>query len=106
MLAYIIRRVLLIVPTLFGIMLLNFAFIQFAPGGPVEQVQVNLLHERVIVMHGRPGGDGDDTAGAGEGGIGRIGGGERPAACRSQCGGEGAAAGTDSFCCRRGSRGS
>src|SRR5882757_7121124 len=38
MLAYIIRRVLLIVPTLFGIMLLNFAFIQFAPGGPVEQV--------------------------------------------------------------------
>src|SRR5664279_2661597 len=38
MLADIIRRVLLIVPTLFGIMLLNFAFIQFAPGGPVEQV--------------------------------------------------------------------
>jgi microcin C transport system permease protein len=38
MLAYIIRRVLLIIPTLFGIMLLNFAFIQFAPGGPVEQV--------------------------------------------------------------------
>src|SRR5690348_4717901 len=38
MLAYILRRVLLIVPTLFGIMLLNFAFIQFAPGGPVEQV--------------------------------------------------------------------
>ncbi len=38
MLAYIIRRVLLIIPTLFGIMLINFAIIQFAPGGPVEQL--------------------------------------------------------------------
>ncbi|MDA7990309.1 MAG: microcin C ABC transporter permease YejB [Gammaproteobacteria bacterium] len=37
MLAYIIRRLLLVVPTLFGIMLVNFAVIQFAPGGPVEQ---------------------------------------------------------------------
>ncbi|MGD8809706.1 MAG: microcin ABC transporter permease, partial [Gammaproteobacteria bacterium] len=38
MLAYILRRLLLIVPTLFGIMLVNFVVIQFAPGGPVEQV--------------------------------------------------------------------
>ena len=37
MLAYIIRRLLLVIPTLFGIMLINFAIIQFAPGGPVEQ---------------------------------------------------------------------
>ena len=38
--AYIVRRLLLIVPTLFGIMLINFAIVQFAPGGPVEfQVQ-------------------------------------------------------------------
>ena len=37
MLAYIIRRLLLIIPTLFGIMVLNFAIVQFAPGGPVEQ---------------------------------------------------------------------
>ena len=37
MLAYIIRRLLLVIPTLFGIMLVNFAIIQFAPGGPVEQ---------------------------------------------------------------------
>jgi len=36
--AYILRRLLLIVPTLFGIMLLNFVIIQFAPGGPVEQI--------------------------------------------------------------------
>ena len=38
MLAYIIRRLLLIIPTLFGIMVLNFAIVQFAPGGPVEQM--------------------------------------------------------------------
>lgn len=36
--AYIIRRLLLIPLTLFGIMLVNFMFIQAAPGGPVEQV--------------------------------------------------------------------
>lgn len=35
--AYILRRLLLIIPTLLGIMFLNFAIIQFAPGGPVEQ---------------------------------------------------------------------
>ncbi len=38
MTAYIIRRLLFIVPTLFGIMVINFAVVQFAPGGPVEQI--------------------------------------------------------------------
>ncbi len=38
MLAYLIRRLLLIVPTLFGILALNFFIIQVAPGGPVEQI--------------------------------------------------------------------
>ena len=38
MLAYIARRLLLIVPTLFGIMVINFVVIQIAPGGPVEQL--------------------------------------------------------------------
>ena len=38
MAAYILRRLLLIVPTLLGIMLLNFAIVQVAPGGPVEQM--------------------------------------------------------------------
>src|SRR3546814_4556489 len=37
MLAYIVRRLLLIIPTLFGIMILNFVIVQAAPGGPVEQ---------------------------------------------------------------------
>jgi microcin C transport system permease protein len=36
MLAYLIRRFMLMVPTLFGIMLLNFIIVQAAPGGPVE----------------------------------------------------------------------
>ncbi|MBT5872388.1 MAG: microcin C ABC transporter permease YejB [Candidatus Latescibacteria bacterium] len=42
MLAYIIRRLLLIIPTLFGVMLVNFVIIQAAPGGPVEQVIARL----------------------------------------------------------------
>jgi microcin C transport system permease protein len=42
MLAYIIRRLLLILPTLFGIMVVNFVIIQAAPGGPVEQVLAQL----------------------------------------------------------------
>ena len=42
MTAYIIRRLLLIVPTLFGILLLNFLIVQAAPGGPVEQTIAHL----------------------------------------------------------------
>lgn len=38
MIAYIIRRLLLIIPTLLAIMLINFVIIQTAPGGPVEQI--------------------------------------------------------------------
>ncbi|HYB11777.1 MAG TPA: microcin C ABC transporter permease YejB [Alphaproteobacteria bacterium] len=38
MLAYIVRRLLLIIPTLFGIMVINFLVIQLAPGGPIEQI--------------------------------------------------------------------
>ena len=34
---YIVKRLLLILPTLFGILIINFAIVQFAPGGPVEQ---------------------------------------------------------------------
>src|ERR1700745_4274180 len=39
---YIIRRILFIIPTLFGIMLVAFAVVQFAPGGPVERVIAQL----------------------------------------------------------------
>ena len=40
--AYILRRMLLIIPTLFGIMLINFALTQFVPGGPIEQILARL----------------------------------------------------------------
>ncbi|MAM62155.1 microcin C ABC transporter permease YejB [Maritimibacter sp. UBA3975] len=36
--AYIFRRLLLIIPTLFGIMVINFTLTQFVPGGPIEQI--------------------------------------------------------------------
>ncbi|HUN10958.1 MAG TPA: microcin C ABC transporter permease YejB [Rhabdaerophilum sp.] len=42
MLAYVIRRLMLMVPTLFGIMALSFVIIQFAPGGPVERIIAQL----------------------------------------------------------------
>ncbi len=38
MVSYLLRRLLLVIPTLFGIMVINFAVIQFAPGGPVESL--------------------------------------------------------------------
>ena len=37
MLVYILKRLLLMVPTLFGVLLLTFVVVQFVPGGPVEQ---------------------------------------------------------------------
>jgi microcin C transport system permease protein len=40
--AYIIRRILFMIPTIFGIMLVAFVVVQFAPGGPVEQVIAKL----------------------------------------------------------------
>ena len=42
MTAYIIRRLLFMIPTLFGIMLVSFVVVQFAPGGPVERVIAQL----------------------------------------------------------------
>ena len=43
--AYILRRLLLVIPTLIGIMLVNFTLTQFVPGGPVEQILANLEGE-------------------------------------------------------------
>ena len=37
MFAYILKRILLMLPTLLGVLLLTFVVIQFVPGGPVEQ---------------------------------------------------------------------
>jgi microcin C transport system permease protein len=40
--AYILRRILLVIPTLLGIMIINFALTQFVPGGPIQQVAARL----------------------------------------------------------------
>ena len=42
MTAYILRRVLLMIPTLLGIMLISFTVVQFAPGGPIERIIAQL----------------------------------------------------------------
>jgi microcin C transport system permease protein len=42
MTAYIVRRLLLMIPTLFGIMLISFTVVQFAPGGPIERIIAQL----------------------------------------------------------------
>ncbi len=42
--AYLLRRLLLLVPTLIGIVAINFAVVQLAPGGPVEQALADLKH--------------------------------------------------------------
>jgi len=47
MIAYIIRRLIFVVPTLLGIIALNFIIIQSAPGGPVEQMIARLQGEEV-----------------------------------------------------------
>ncbi|MBV9983134.1 MAG: microcin ABC transporter permease, partial [Bradyrhizobium sp.] len=40
--AYIARRILFMIPTLFGILFVSFVVVQFAPGGPVERVIAQL----------------------------------------------------------------
>src|SRR3984885_7117075 len=40
--AYILRRILFMIPTLLGIMLVSFVVVQFAPGGPVERIIAQL----------------------------------------------------------------
>ncbi len=50
---YILKRILLFLPTLLGVVLINFAIIQFVPGGPVEQTLNKLRHG------GRSGGGGE-----------------------------------------------
>jgi microcin C transport system permease protein len=72
--AYILRRLALIVPTLFGIMLINFAVIQFAPGGPVEQVIAELTQTGAGATERFSGGGADvqqqqTAAGGGESGY-------------------------------------
>jgi microcin C transport system permease protein len=65
-LAYIARRLLLIIPTLFGIMLVSFVIVQFAPGGPVERVIAQLTGTDTSATARIGGGTGGDFAGQGQ----------------------------------------
>src|SRR5262249_7923674 len=77
MLAYLARRLLLVVPTLFGIMLANFLIVQAAPGGPVDLILAQLRG------HAGPATSRIASSGGGETGRGR--------AARGAAGGEGTA---------------
>lgn len=55
--AYLLRRLLLVIPTLFGIIAINFAIVQLAPGGPVEQM--------IAELKGKGGGITERVAGGG-----------------------------------------
>ena len=57
MLAYLSRRLLLVVPTLIGIMLVNFALTQFVPGGPIEQIIARVQGEGDVFRNISGGGD-------------------------------------------------
>src|SRR5215813_7050082 len=66
MTAYIIRRLLFMVPTLLGILLVSFIVVQFAPGGPVERVIAQLSGADTGASSRIPGsGQGGDFAGRG-----------------------------------------
>ena len=62
MAAYILRRLLLIIPTLLGIMILNFIIVQAVPGGPVEQLISQLSGESVDVTARISGSGGNDVS--------------------------------------------
>ena len=63
--AYILKRILLMIPTLLGIMLVTFAVIQFAPGGPVERVIAKIQGTDVDAT-ARVGGTGTGESGGGQ----------------------------------------
>jgi microcin C transport system permease protein len=74
--AYILRRLALIIPTLIGIMLINFTLTQFVPGGPVEQVLSQLEGGGDVFQNIAGGGDsaggGADIGSAASGGDDRY----------------------------------
>ena len=53
---YILRRIALIVPTLLGIILINFTIVQFAPGGPIEQIIASVTAGQMSATAGISGG--------------------------------------------------
>ncbi|MBK1636113.1 microcin C ABC transporter permease YejB [Rhodovulum adriaticum] len=63
--AYILRRLLLIVPTLIGIMVINFTLTQFVPGGPIEQIIAQMEGQGDVFQGIAGGGDVGESFAAG-----------------------------------------
>ena len=66
MIAYILRRLLLVIPTLLGIMVVNFAIVQVAPGGPVERMIAEIQGEAVEAAGRISGNVGSEVANTGQ----------------------------------------
>lgn len=64
MLSYIVRRLALMIPTLLGIMVINFGIVQLAPGGPIEQIIAEISGTDAGTT-GRISGGGSEIAGGG-----------------------------------------
>ena len=56
LLGYIVKRLLLMIPTLLGILLVTFTLVQFVPGGPVEQMVQMLKGDHSATGIAVPGG--------------------------------------------------
>jgi microcin C transport system permease protein len=68
--AYILRRLLLMIPTLLGILFVSFVVIQFAPGGPVERIIAQLTGNDISATSRVSGGGADIILpGGGQGGA-------------------------------------
>jgi len=63
--AYILRRLLLMIPTILGIMAISFLVVQFAPGGPVEQAIAKVTHAQGVSATGSSSSDNITPAGGG-----------------------------------------
>lgn len=67
--AYILRRLALVIPTLLGIMIINFALVQFVPGGPIEQILAQVQGQGDVFEGFAGGGDAGVSAGGAESGY-------------------------------------
>ena len=70
MTAYLIRRLLLVIPTLWAIITINFFIVQIAPGGPVDQAIASI---EMGQSSGLPGGNGGSGTGHAISGVGQVG---------------------------------
>ena len=85
---YLLKRLLLVIPTLFGIMLFSFIIIQFAPGGPVERMIAELMGHSSSIVSRMGGGGGDALGGGGAAGA-QLGAGAADSITSKYCGAQG-----------------